>query len=959
MDMDVLLVDDEPMLLDIGRLFLERQGDIRVYTAASAQEGLEYLEQGEVDIVVSDYQMPGMDGIAFLKELKQRGDTTPFIIFTGRGREEVVIDALNSGADFYVQKGGDPTAQFTDLAHKIRQAVHRRGMERELEDERNRLEQVTENLGACLMIIDTHYRVVWTNKVSRDVFGKTEGELCYRARQKRTNMCPGCGIGRIFNGEIERATFERVFTGKTGETYHFEAIATPLRDEKGAVYAALEVAMPITEIKETEEALRASEQEKKIILDSVDENITFQDRSLRILWANRVAAESIAMKPDELVGHHCYELWHQRDTPCPECPVVKAIRTKQPQRGEMATPDGRVWFVGGSPVLDEAGEVQGAVETTLDITERRRSRELLQMIQFSIDQAEDLIFWFGEDGRFIYVNDAASGLLEYTREELLGMRVPDVCPELPPQDWNEEWGTLERKKSSVIRTVLRPRDGTTIPVEIKGTLVRIGERPAACAIARDLRDQIRAEEALRASEEKFRGIAQRSSDMIYTCYHEGGITYISPAVERILGYTPEELIGEKCRDYILDSSREAWQRCYDAVSRGDMVQGEVIEFRRKGGSVAVIEVSESPIVRDDRVVGVQTVGRDITERLKVRKALEESERRFRTLVESAEDVILIIDRTTRITYANPYAARMLGRDRASIEGETLEELFTPEMVDPVEELRKKVFDSGETVRFTFFHPMSNHWFDVTMVPLQREGTQVTTLCCIARDITDQKHMEQSFAQANAKLQLLSSITRHDILNQITALLAYVTLLKEQVPENPEIQRYIDLIEELTYRIEGQISFTRDYENMGVKQPAWQNVRQTVERAGDSLSLDTIDLSVETGTLEVFADPMLEKVFSNLISNSIQHGGGVTRIRISARKRDGGAVILVEDDGTGIPEEMKEDIFCKGVGKHKGYGLFLAREILSITGISIHESGRAGEGARFELEVPAERARTGS
>jgi PAS domain S-box-containing protein len=957
--MHVLLVDDEPMLLEIGKLFLERQGGIRVYTAASAREGLEQLEGREFDIVVSDYQMPGMDGIAFLKALKDRGDTTPFIIFTGKGREEVVIEALNSGAAFYVQKGGDPTAQFTDLAHKIRQAVQRRDVEKKLEDERNRLEQVSENVGACLAIIDPAYRVLWTNRVTKELCGDTEGDICYRALHGRSEECPECGIRQIFENMVDRVMFERVFTGKGGEKHHFEVITTPLVDETGAVYAALEVGVPITEIKEAEAALRASEEEKRIILDSVNENITFQDRDLRILWANRAAAESIAKKPEELVGHHCYELWHQRSSACPECPVEKAMKTKNLQIAEMTTPDGRVWFVSGYPVFDEAGQVKGAVETTLNITEQRQSQDLLRMIQYSVDQAEDLIFWFGKDGRFIYVNNAACNLLGYSRDELLDMRVPDITPEDTAVAWEEIWRKAEMRQSSLLRTVLRTRSGETNPVEIRGTMLMIGDRPVVCAIARDLRERIRAEEALRESEEKFRGIAQRSSDMIYTCYHEGGISYISPAVEHILGYTPEELIGEKCRDYILESNRDAWQRCYDAVSRGVTIEGEVIEFRRKDGSAAVVEVSESPIVQEGRVVGVQTVGRDITERLKARIALEESERRFRSLVESAEDAVLIFDRANRITYVNPYVERFIERDQASIIGKTLEEIYTSELVGQVRELRNKVFDSGEIARFTFFYPMANHWFDVTMVPLQREEGRVITLCCIARDITEQKQLGQSLVQANAKLQLLSSITRHDILNQITALLAYATLLKEVAPEDPEIQRYIDLIEQLTYRIEGQISFTRDYEEMGVKEPIWQNVRETVERVISCLTLGTIDLSIETGTLDVFADPMLEKVFYNLINNSIQHGGEVTEIRVSASEQDGGAVIVVEDDGVGIPDDMKEDIFRKGVGNHKGYGLFLAREILSITGISIGECGREGEGARFEIAVPAGMARTGS
>ena len=128
----VLYVDDEPSLLELGKLFLEDTGRFTVETSASAQESLDSPDLLSYDVIVSDYQMPGMNGIAFLKEVRKRSAGLPFILFTGRGREEVVIEAINNGADFYLQKGGNPEAQFAELAHKIRQAVSRRKSEREI-----------------------------------------------------------------------------------------------------------------------------------------------------------------------------------------------------------------------------------------------------------------------------------------------------------------------------------------------------------------------------------------------------------------------------------------------------------------------------------------------------------------------------------------------------------------------------------------------------------------------------------------------------------------------------------------------------------------------------------------------------------------------------------------------------------------------------------------------------------
>ena len=123
-----------------------------------------------------------------------------------------------------------------------------------------------------------------------------------------------------------------------------------------------------------------------------------------------------------------------------------------------------------------------------------------------------------------------------------------------------------------------------------------------------------AEEALIASEEKFRAIAQRSFDVIYTCYHDGGIAYMSPSVTRVLGYTPEELIGRICRDCIHPSSLPAWEEAQEKIARGESVEGLEIEFCRRDGRAALLELNVSPIIERGRVIGFQVIGRDITER---------------------------------------------------------------------------------------------------------------------------------------------------------------------------------------------------------------------------------------------------------------------------------------------------------------------------------------------------------
>ncbi len=140
--LSVLYVDDETGLLDIGKIFLESLGHFSIDTATSACTAISLMNEKKFDAIVSDYQMPEMDGIEFLRRVRTSGSDIPFILFTGRGREEIAIQALNEGADFYLQKGGDPISQFTELAYKIRQAVSRRSAELALKESEKRLSDI-------------------------------------------------------------------------------------------------------------------------------------------------------------------------------------------------------------------------------------------------------------------------------------------------------------------------------------------------------------------------------------------------------------------------------------------------------------------------------------------------------------------------------------------------------------------------------------------------------------------------------------------------------------------------------------------------------------------------------------------------------------------------------------------------------------------------------------------------
>jgi len=173
----LLYVDDEPGLLELGKLFLENTGDFEVTTALSAEAGLEQLALQDFDAVVSDFQMPGMDGIELLKSVRKSFGSIPFVLFTGRGREEVVIEAINNGVDFYLQKGGDPKAQFAELAHKVRQAVTRRRAEIALSDSEQRLADIINFLPDATFAIDTWGVIIAWNRAMERMTGSSSADV--------------------------------------------------------------------------------------------------------------------------------------------------------------------------------------------------------------------------------------------------------------------------------------------------------------------------------------------------------------------------------------------------------------------------------------------------------------------------------------------------------------------------------------------------------------------------------------------------------------------------------------------------------------------------------------------------------------------------------------------------------------------------------------------------------------
>lgn len=590
--MHILLVDDDPALLDLIRRFLEREEEMQIDTCMSCSEAIELLKAARYDAIVLDYDLPGMNGIDFLKAVKSRGDDIPIIIFTGKGREEIVIKALNYGADYYLQKRGDPRLNFLELLYMIREAVRRHQTRLELK----------------------------------------EGE-------------------RRFRESLENARL-----------------------------------------------------------------IAFQtDRKMNTTFCNAFLLTLTGYERDELKGVS----WIEKFIPSPDWQKVEQFFTS-----------------------------------------------------------------------------AMEG------------------------DLNALYFTCS----------IQTRDGNIRRIDLNNTLLR------------------------------------------------------------------------------------------DA---------------------------------DGNVTGVSCIGQDITEREKIEEEKAASEERLKILFEYAPYAYFITDIKGTFLEGNRDAELLVGYPRKDLIGKNFLEtgLLSPEEVPKAISLLARHVEGEPTgpVEFVINRKDGSH----VVVEIRNHPVKVGGKAIVlgsAHDVTGRESAEESLRRINAKLTLLNIITRHDILNTVTALLLYIELLKED-PKDDTQKETLEKVEVLAQAIKRQIEFTKIYQDIGIEAPQWQSVQHIISREAESAASHEVTLSSDIEHLEVYADPLFENVIHNLIDNSYRHGGGVTSIWMTSLQDETGMKIVYEDNGQGIPAKEKEDIFKRGYGKNTGFGLFLSREILAITGLNIKETGTYGKGARFEIRLP--------
>jgi PAS domain S-box-containing protein len=416
----------------------------------------------------------------------------------------------------------------------------------------------------------------------------------------------------------------------------------------------------------------------------------------------------------------------------------------------------------------------------------------------------------------------------------------------------------------------------------------------------------------------------------------------------MLGYPREEFTSLSIRNINAEFMENHWDTLWAGLKEKKYATIRD-SIRKKDGSLIPVEILFN-FTEFGSLAYIFAFVRDITDRKRAEDELKSAFEKNKGLMDHANDAIFISDQETGILLdANLKAQAMIGKTLAEIHTMHESDLFPVEIQEKCREYFKKHALEGTSLQAEVMNNKGARIPVIVSATILDLGGR-RSMMGIYHDISDIRKTQDALQLANKKLNLLAEITRHDIRNKLTVLGGYLELFNDHPPE-PQHSMYLEKLKAAVRMITENIEFTKLYQDLGVVAPNWKNVSDTFYRACVHIDIKKIRFESYVDGLEIFADPLLDRVFYNILQNAVEHGDHVSVVKLTSVEVPDGLLIRIEDDGIGIPSHDKETIFVRGFGKNTGLGLFLCREILSITDIRIKETGEFQRGALFEMHVP--------
>jgi PAS domain S-box-containing protein len=485
----------------------------------------------------------------------------------------------------------------------------------------------------------------------------------------------------------------------------------------------------------------------------------------------------------------------------------------------------------------------------------------------------------------------------------------------------------------------------------------------------EISDEKRLEDAFEYDSLQMSGVIYNIPYATFAIDRSGRVIAWNRAIEELTGVQATDILGKGSYEYALPFFRDRRPMIVDLIfaSDGEIEDQGYSAIQWTGNSLSaetpvtdllgrflIIREIASPIFnKSGEPVGSIDSITDITVLRQRENAREDSESRYRTIIENTSSAIAIIEEDATISYINPEFEKIIGYVREEVEGrKKWTDFVAPPDLQRLQEYeleRRAVVEmvpANYEFRFIRFDGEARNGF-LTLTPTPDTGKMIVSLM----DITGKIREEDALRRANKKLNFFNSITRHEILNYLTVVKGFIELSKDQLRNPDFLLTSFDKELAAATAIQNLILFTRDYQNIGIQPPSWYSISSTIKSVSAGIRMESIILSDETEGVEIYADHLIEKVFFHLLDNAVRYGGKIRKIRFCCEESFEELHVICEDDGIGIPPDAKEKIFNRQFFQNTGLDMYLSREIVSITGMSLRETGTYGTGARFEIRVP--------
>ena len=715
--------------------------------------------------------------------------------------------------------------------------------------------------------------------------------------------------------------------------------------------------------------LSREKQERESILDGLVEHVIYEDTNLKIIWPNKAACDSVGMSREDLIGRHCYEIWPQRDAPCEDCPVMEAIQHGKYCEIEKSTPDGKWWFIRGNPVKDDRGRIMGAVEVTLDITERRRIEKRLhrsqENLKATLNSIGDAVIATDTDGRIERMNPVAENLTGWKQEDALGKPLPDVFHIIHAhtEEIADNPVDMVLKSGQIVglanHTVLVSKNGTRYQIADSGAPIRDSEGNiiGVVLVFRDVTEDYHIREELRQNEDRLSKILLASNEGTWDWNLKTNEVHFDRRYYEMAGYKQNDFPHrlEEFQNRIHPDDVEYVMHTADKHLRGK-IERFIVEFRfaKKGGGWIWILGRGIIVERDDNGAPLRFVGThtDISKRKQIEEKLRTERRRLAYVLEGTNVGSWEWNVQTGETIFNERWAEIIGytlKELSPTNLQTWTRFVHPEDLERSNMLLEKHF-RGETDYYECEVRMKHkdgHWvwvLDRGKVASWTDDGKPLLISGTHQDITQRKQASVALHKSLREKENLLNELQHRVKNSFSLIISMMNLTSETVKSREALEtlRMISSRIQAISELYSMLYQTESIHNIQMKTYC-SKVISTLKHLSREIQMNS---DVEDFSAPVREAASLGLILTELVTNAIKHAFSESeqgRIDVRLKKKGNCIQLEVENDGRPLPE---------GFDLHhlKGIGLQLVQALTSQHNGSFRFSRGKTTTIRVELQM---------